>query len=251
VAVYSIIILKMAKEQYQIVFEDEYLIIANKAAGLLTIPDRYRPDLPSLYKHLQEAYGEIYIVHRLDKGTSGLICFAKDKETHRALNKQFEAREPIKKYYALVKGTPFHEEGTIEVGLSANTNGSTRVDIKRGKPSTTHYKMKEKFGTFSLLDVHILTGRTHQIRVHLQHIGHPLAVDELYTKKAAFYLSEIKRRKFNLKKETEETPLLARVPLHAYSLSLIHPVTKEPVLAEAEPPKDMRAALNQLRKWNK
>ncbi len=241
----------MAKKQYQIVFEDEYLVIVNKGSGLLTIPDRYRPDLPSLYKHLQTQFGEIYTVHRLDKGTSGLLCFAKDRATHKALSQQFEAREPIKRYYALVKGVPFHEDGTIDAGLASNSSGSIRVDVKRGKPSITNYEIAEKFANFSLLDVQILTGRTHQIRVHLQYIGHPLAVDILYTKKGELYLSEIKRKKFNLKKDAEERPLLNRVPLHAYSLSFKHPITKEEISAKADYPKDMRAVLNQLRKWNK
>lgn len=241
----------MAKQQYQIVFEDEYLVVANKSAGLLTIPDRYRLDLPNLYHQLQEVYGDIYIIHRLDKGTSGLICFAKDKTTHKAMSLLFESRKPIKKYYAIVKGVPFHSEGIINAGLSSNSGGSIRVDIKRGKPSVTNYNIKEKFVNYSLLDVQILTGRTHQIRVHLQYIGHPLAVDILYTKKEELYLSEIKRRKFNLKKGADERPLLRRVPLHAYSLSFQHPTTGETIQLTADYPKDMRATLNQLRKWDK
>ncbi len=241
----------MAKRQYKVLLEDEHLLIAEKESGFLTIPDRYRPDIPNLYNSLEKEYGEIFIVHRLDKGTSGVVCFAKTREAHRLLNLQFEGRKPLKRYYAIVLGTPFEMEGTIDVGLSPKKEGGMRVDIKRGKPSLTEYKVVESFGSFSLLEVTILTGRTHQIRVHLKHLGYPLAVDGLYTQKEALYLSEIKRKKFNLKKNTDERPLLTRVPLHAYQLILEHPITQAQIDIKSELPKDMRAILNQLRKWDK
>jgi 23S rRNA pseudouridine1911/1915/1917 synthase len=241
----------MAKKQYKILLEDEHLLIAEKESGFLTIPDRYRPDIPNLYNSLQKDYGEIYIVHRLDKGTSGLVCFAKTREIHRLLNIQFEERQPVKRYYAIVKGTPFYMKGTIDAGLSPNKEGGMHIDLKRGKPSVTNYKVIESFGGFSLVEATILTGRTHQIRVHLKHLGYPLAVDVAYTQKDALYLSEIKRRKFNLKKNTKERPLISRVPLHAYHLSFLHPVCDEKISVESDLPKDMRALLNQLRKWDK
>jgi 23S rRNA pseudouridine955/2504/2580 synthase/23S rRNA pseudouridine1911/1915/1917 synthase len=241
----------MAKKSYEIIYEDEHLLIANKFSGLLTIPDRFRPDIPNLYQELKKIYTNIYIVHRLDKGTSGLICFAKTKETHKLMSQQFEARKPEKHYYALVKGTPINPKGVIEAGLSPNTNGTMRIDLKRGKPSTTNYEVKESFASYALVDVQIMTGRMHQIRVHLKHLGHPLAVDVAYAQKRSLFLSEIKRKKFNLKKDTQENPLLSRVPLHAYSLSFEHPITQAKVAVECPLPKDMRAALNQLRKWNK
>ncbi|BDS11076.1 RluA family pseudouridine synthase [Aureispira anguillae] len=241
----------MAKKDYTVLLEDEHLLIVNKRSGLLTIPDRYRADIPNLYHKLQAVYGEIYIVHRLDKGTSGLICFAKTKEAHRLLSLQFEAREPVKRYYAIVQGVPFEKEGIIDVGLSPNKEGGMHVDIKRGKPSVTEYQVIEAFGQFSLVEATILTGRTHQIRIHFKHLGHPLAVDALYANKSELYLSEIKRKRFNLKKNTDERPLLSRVPLHAHSLKLLHPVTNEPIDINCEVPKDMRAILSQLRKWSK
>jgi 23S rRNA pseudouridine1911/1915/1917 synthase len=124
------------------------------------------------------------------------------------------------------------------------------VDIKRGKPSVTEYRVVEDFTHFSLIEAVILTGRTHQIRIHFKHLGHPLAVDALYANKEELYLSEIKRKRFNLKKNTDERPLLTRVPLHAHSLRLNHPITNELIEVNSEVPKDMRAILSQLRKWN-
>ncbi len=240
----------MTKKQFKVLFEDEHLLIANKNSGLLTIPDRYRPDLPNLYNSLKDDYGEVFTVHRLDKGTSGLVCFAKTRESHRLLNLQFEARLPLKRYFAILKGTPFHMKGLIDAGLTPNKEGGMRIDLKRGKPSQTEYKVVESFNNFSLVEATILTGRTHQIRVHMKHLGYPLAVDVTYSQKAALYLSEIKRKKFNLKKNSEERPILKRVPLHAHHLSLNHPVSKQNISVDCDMPKDMKALLNQLRKWD-
>lgn len=241
----------MAKKQYSIVFEDEHLVIVEKPSGLLTIPDRYLPEIPNLYNILQKDYENIFVVHRLDKGTSGLVCFAKTAEAHRLLSLQFESREPIKRYLAIIQGTPFEKEGVIDAGLSPNAEGGMHVDIKRGKPSVTAYKVLESFDNFSLVEATILTGRMHQIRVHFKHLGYPLAVDPLYTKKENLFLSEIKHKKFNLKKEEDELPILSRVPLHSYYLSFVHPITKEPITVNSDLPKDMQATLNQLRKWSK
>lgn len=240
----------MAKKDYTVLLEDEHLIIVDKRSGLLTIPDRYRTDIPNLYNILQVEYGEIYVVHRLDKGTSGLICFAKTKEAHRLLSLQFQAREPLKRYYAIVQGIPYEKKGVIDAGLSPNKEGGMHIDIKRGKPSVTEYEVVESFGQYSLVEATILTGRTHQIRIHLKYLGHALAVDPLYANKSELYLSEIKRKKFNLKKNTDERPLLTRVPLHAHYLNLKHPITEEVIEVKSEYPKDIRAVLNQLRKWN-
>ncbi len=240
----------MTKKKYQILWEDDHLALVNKPSGLLTIPDRYRADLPNLYNLLQEQYGEMYVVHRLDKGTSGIVCFAKTAEAHRLLSQQFEARTPVKQYYALVKGVPYDRVGKIEIGLSSKKEGGMRIDAKRGKPSITAYEVVEEFGHYALLQATILTGRMHQIRIHFKHLGHGLVVDPLYGSPDGLYLSEIKRKRFNLKRESDERPLLSRVPLHSYRLQLLHPISGETITQECPMPKDMRATLNQLRKWD-
>lgn len=245
----SIILSQMGKAKYDILLEDEDLLIVNKSSGLLSIPDRYRTDLPNLYHLLQQYCGEVYTVHRLDKGTSGVICFAKNRAAHRALSQQFEARTPTKRYQAIVQGVPFEPVGRIDAGLSPKKEGGMRIDLKRGKPSVTIYETLESFDGYALLEAYIETGRTHQIRVHFKHLGHPLVVDPLYANKETLYLSEIKRKRFNLKKDTEERPLLQRVPLHSYSLELTHPMTQQPIQVSCPLPKDLQATLNQLRKW--
>jgi len=240
------------KKYYELIYEDEDLVVVNKALKVLSIPDRYRPNLPNIYDLLKVKYGEIYVVHRLDKDTSGVICFARTAESHKLLNQQFQARETTKQYLALVKGLPFPEKGIVDAAIAAHPYKQGLMSIyAKGKPSITNYEVIEAFKQYSLVACSILTGRTHQIRVHLQYIGHPLAVDESYGGAKALYLSEIKRRKFNLSKGTDERPMLERVPLHAHVLILTHPKTHKKIEFKAEMPKDMRAIINQLRKWDR
>ncbi|MEM9547618.1 MAG: RluA family pseudouridine synthase [Bacteroidota bacterium] len=237
------------KRKPEIVFEDEHFLAVNKAAGLLTIPDRFRKDIPNLYDMLARDREELYTVHRLDKYTSGGLLFAKNKEVHKLLSQSFEARIPEKYYLAIVDGVPRENEGTIEQPLaeSMTTRGKMLVH-PRGKQSTTSYEVLQDFVKFSHLKVRIHTGRLHQIRVHLSHIGHPLMVDSLYGNRTEFFLSEIKGRKFRMKKDEEERPLLTRQPLHSHRLILPHPVTNNQLELEFEPPKDIRATLKQLEK---
>lgn len=237
----------------ELVFEDEDLIIVNKPAGLLSIPDRYNPNILNVYHTLLNQYEKVWIVHRLDRDTSGIMCFAKNEEAHVNLSRQFDKHTVVKTYHAIVEGRMTSETGTIDlpIGEHPGKRGTMRVDRQYGKPSVSCYRVLEAFKAYTYLEVEIETGRMHQIRVHLKAIKHPLAVDELYGTKTEFLLSSIKSR-YNLKKtEEQEQPLLARVPLHAYALTLDHPRTGERLTYTADLPKDMRAMLNQLRKWNK
>ncbi len=235
-----------------IVFEDEEIVIVNKPANFLSIPDRFKHDLPSVSKWLQQGREEIYTVHRLDKVTSGILCFAKTKESHKKLSKQFQERTVHKVYLALVDGIPMHETGTIDKPIAENMAQRGKMIVaKRGKPSLTTYKVVETFQNFSLVEAQIHTGRTHQIRVHFQFIGHPLAIDELYGRRTAFYLSEVKRNKYVQGKYQEERPLMSRSTLHAYKLTFNHPTTGEEMTFSADLPKDFSAVLKQLRRWGK
>ena len=238
-------------KKLDILYEDDELLIVNKPSGLLTIPDRYRKDIPNLLDQLKQSRPNLFVVHRLDKGTSGLICFAKNENAHKLMNDLFESRQIDKYYVALVKGVPSHQKGLIDAGLSPLAKGGMKVDMKRGKPSVTEYEVLETFGRYTFLQAKILTGRMHQIRVHMKYIGHPLLVDELYASNTEFYLSEVKRKKFNLKKDTVERPILTRVPLHAQRLKFIHPITAEQLEISCPLPKDIQAVLNQFRKWIK
>lgn len=187
----------MSRSSLEILKETEDFIAVNKPAGLLSIPDRDGDEI-SLKKILRDNYGEIYTVHRLDKNTSGIIVFAKNEATHKFLSQSFEERT-VEKYYAgIVKGTPSEKEKIIDAPIAQNTVKSTIMIIhKRGKDSVTEYKVLEEFGKYSLLQFRIHTGRTHQIRVHMQYTGYPIVCDELYGDGAQLLLYTIKK-KYNL-----------------------------------------------------
>ena len=228
-----------------IIFQDENLIAINKPSGMLTIPDRMGNI--SLKNYLQQSFGEIFTVHRLDKDTSGVVVFAKNEITHKQLSQLFEGREVEKYYLGLVIGKLAEPSGSIDAAIMEHpvTKG-VMVTNKKGKTSQTDYQVLETFRYFSWVQFQIHTGRTHQIRVHMKHLGHPIVCDEAYGDGKPILLSSLKK-KFNLsKKEEEERPILARLALHSYRLKFsLH--EKEFDL-EAPLPKDLKACLQQLRK---
>ena len=234
----------------EIILENDNFVVLNKPAGLLTVPDREQKEI-SLKQILNNKYGKIFVVHRLDRDTSGVIIFAKNDATHKYLSQLFEGREVQKFYTGLVHGTLPNKSGTIEAAITEHPVVKGKMVIHRkGKNSITDYEVQEEFGLFSWVKFQLHTGRTHQIRLHMQHIGHPIVCDELYGDGKPVLLSSFKK-KFNLsKKEEEEKPLLNRLALHSYQLIFKDTLGNEINLI-AEPPKDLRALFNQLRKWKK
>jgi len=232
-----------------ILFENDDFIVINKPSGLLSIPDRTQSE-PSLKDHLLEKYGSIFTVHRLDKATSGVIVFAKNEATHKHLSLQFEERSTRKIYNGLVIGQPAETKGVIEEPVTEHfSHKGMMMTADKGKPAITEYEMLEGFKQYTWMQFHILTGRTHQIRVHMKHLGHPIVCDEMYGDGKPVLLSSIKRR-FKLSKQEEgERPLLHRLALHAFQLNFKDIEGKEHQF-EAPLPKDLRALLQQLRKNN-
>lgn len=229
-----------------IIFENDAFVAINKPPGLLTIPDREGTE-PALKGILKRAYGEIFTVHRLDKETSGIVVFAKNEETHKALSKAFEGREVEKWYVGLVLGKPAAATGSIELPIIEHpVKKGLMTTNKKGKPSHTDYETLESFRFFSWMKFQIHTGRTHQIRVHMKSLGHPIVCDPLYGDGKAVLISSLKK-KYNLsQKEEEERPILSRLALHSWKLAFkLNGVSHS---LEAEPPKDLRALLQQLRK---
>lgn len=238
----------MRKKRFDIIFENEDYIIINKPAGMLVIPDRYDQSKPCLVKMLDEKNDGIFVVHRIDMDTSGAICFARNAESHKHLSQLFENNKVDKSYLAICGSTPTLESGKIDTPIKpSETNKGKMICHPKGKKALTHYTVKERFGTSCLLEVKIETGRTHQIRVHLSFISCPLIVDKKYGQSDAFYLSHLKRRKYNRKKEDVERPLMSRQSLHAWKLSFLDSKGNM-ITAEANMPKDFKAVLNQLRK---
>lgn len=242
----------MLKLEDILVKEEEEYIIINKPVGVLSIPDRFDPNRLNIFGYLKRIYPEIYSVHRLDKETSGILIYARTKEMHKYLSKEFEDRNVDKYYLALVNGIITDDSGLIDKKIDKDKFRPGRMIISNGgKESKTEYRVVERFNQVTLVEAKLLTGRTHQIRVHFQALGHPLLIDPDYGGKEAFYISSLKGRKFNLSKYLEEKPVMSRVTLHAWRLSFLLPQSGEVKTYEVEPPKDFRALVHQMRKWNK
>jgi RluA family pseudouridine synthase len=244
-----------------VLFEDEHLLALDKPAGLLTSPDRYDPQRPNLMKLLHHGIAEnkpwaierhlTYLsnAHRLDFETSGIILLAKDKPTLVALANLFGSEKPGKKYTALAQGNPPAENFEVDarIGPHPVKTGLMRVDPKSGKKSKTQFAVLERFSGWTLLRCVPLTGRTHQIRVHLRHAGFPIVGDELYGGRK-LWLSRLKPD-YRLKRGKEERPLISRVALHAEELTLPHPVTGAALTILAPWPKDLKVAVRYLQQY--
>jgi len=231
-----------------ILFENDAFIALNKPAGVLSIPDREGKE-PSLKIALREKYGNIFVVHSLDRDTSGVILFAKDETTHKYFSKIFEERTVEKIYQGIVQGIPPELKGSIDLPIAEHPAKPGLMTINRhGKTSLTDYEVLETVGPYSLLQFILHTGRTHQIRVHMQALGHPIACDDLYGDGQPIFLSKLKRNYKLSKTEEEERPILSRLALHAHLLHF-QDANGEFYTIEAPLPKDMRALLQQLRKW--
>jgi RluA family pseudouridine synthase len=229
---------------FTVIFEDEKIIAVNKASGISIGGDRYDESKERLDKLLEkELKIKIFTVHRIDKDTSGLVVFAKDKETHKYLSMAFENRNIQKKYIAIVHGRPSWKETICDLALVPNGNKKhmTIIDKYKGKKSLTKFILLHCSGNYSILEAIPETGRIHQIRVHSAAIGHPVVCDELYGKMNPVKLSSFKR---GWKGDPfEEKPLVSRLGLH--SLELILPDGKK---LEAPLAKEMSALISQLKK---
>ncbi|MFM2133571.1 MAG: hypothetical protein RL156_852 [Bacteroidota bacterium] len=240
----------MKKNSLTILFEDDDIVIVSKPSGLLSIPDRFKKDEPNVRRILEEKYGRIFVVHRLDRDTSGVMVFARTAAAHRHLSMQFEHHTIEKKYLAIVAGTVPKESIDIDIPLMPNPRvPGTMMPSARGKESHTTVRVLERFRVATYVECLLKTGRQHQLRVHCAAIGYPLLIDATYGRAAEFKLSQIKRR-YRLQKDTEEQPIMARTTLHAHSLSFIHPSSLQPCTFVSDPPKDFKALLTVLRKYS-
>lgn len=237
-----------SRPKIDILHADDHLLVVSKPAGLLSVPDRYAPDAPHLRAQLERSWGRLWMVHRLDRETSGVMVLARNEAVHQALNTQFSERTVEKGYHALVESEAAFNEETVALPLRVNADRQhrTRVDQRSGKPATTHLRLLERLSPYLLVEARPETGRTHQVRVHLAASIGPIVCDPLYGKHKPVLLSALKRN--YVPSRREERPLLARLGLHAASLRLTHPASEQPLLLEAPYPKDFSATLRQLRR---
>jgi RluA family pseudouridine synthase len=192
------------------------------------------------------------VVHRLDKETSGVMLFARHTAAQRHLSHQFQNNTVRKEYLALVMGRPTEESGEVDAPIGAHPTSSKKMAVLKhgGRPARTLWRVRQSFRNFTLLRVLPRTGKTHQIRVHLAHIGLPIAVDPMYNSHPGpLLLSQIKRG-YRAKRDEEERPLLARLALHAEKLRFVHLRGVDIELA-APVPRDMKATVNMLGKYDR
>jgi 23S rRNA pseudouridine1911/1915/1917 synthase len=227
-----------------------------KPAGLASVRERWNREAPTALSLLHREWLRKdpdaplpFVIHRLDKETSGLLLFGRDQATARALSEAFRHRRVAKEYFALVDGAPPEPAGEIELLLVPDPRRpeAMRVDPKRGKRSATSWETLEAFRGHTLLRVTPRTGRTHQIRVTLAHLGCPVVADPLYGSGQPLLLSRLKRG-YAPPRDHPEFPLLGRLGLHARALRFEDPAGGGEVVVEAEPPKDLRVALERLRR---
>ena len=232
-------------------FENSDLIAVNKPSGWLSIPDRHDAEIPSIRNWLEKKYPDVFVNHRIDRDTSGLLLFAKNEQSHKYYNQLFEQRLVKKFYIGLVAGSLNVAEGTISQPIEQHPTIPGKMRIGRnGKASITHFQVLEKFRGYTLVEFNLETGRTHQIRVHMQNMGHALVCDAVYGMADPILLSNLKK-KFKLSKEVEsERPLLDRLALHAHRIEL-KGQDGVPIQLEAPLSKDLEVALIQLRKFAK
>ena len=229
-----------------IAYEDAHLIVIDKPAGMVVHPANGNPDGTLVNALLHHCAGQLSgiggvarpgIVHRIDKDTSGLIVAAKSDVAHEGLARQFADHSIERAYHAIVHGQPLPPRGTVDAPLARSTSDRKKIAVSsadRAKRAVTHYRTLAPLNHATLIECRLETGRTHQVRVHMTHIGHPLLGDPVYGRTHQRHAATLKSLAFH------------RQALHAARLGFIHPVTGNPVRLESEMPEDMQQLFSRL-----
>lgn len=251
--------LSRAIRQTPILYDDDCLVAVDKASGLLTAPSHFDAPAPTLIEEMTKRLrrenrlapqARLFVAHSLEIEESGVVLFAKDKDTHKALSEIFAERQPSRAYCAIVHGQVASDAGSIDlpIGLAPGDRSRMVVRKRKGRASRTDFAVVERFVFHTYLRLYPLTERRHQMRVHLSAVGHPVAGDDLYGDGKGIFLSELKRS-YRAKPGQREAPLMGRLALHAAELRFCHPRGGQQVVIEAKPPKDFRATLRNMKRF--
>jgi 23S rRNA pseudouridine1911/1915/1917 synthase len=238
------------KSRPTVLFQNDSILAVEKPTGLLSIPDRYDAEKPSLAGLLLSEFPTARPLHRLDFETSGIILFCTLPEAFGWYSDQFEHRAISKTYTAITEGRFMSDGGVIDEPLFTQSTGHVVIS-KRGKASQTNWTLLQRFQHHSLVEANPLTGRTHQIRVHMASVGHPIVGDVIYGSKGPLFLSSLKgKHRYKLgKDEEEERPLISRIALHASGIRFTDFATGKEIRLECALPRDMSIALAKLRQY--
>ncbi|MCK4998659.1 MAG: RluA family pseudouridine synthase [Anaerohalosphaera sp.] len=238
-----------------IIHEDDDIIVLNKQSNLIVHPARgYKNGtlvngLVYYFRNNLSSVGEDYrpgIVHRLDRNTTGVMVVAKNDTAHWKLSRQFQERTTKKTYMAIVHGVPELDGDMINAPIGVNPRVREKMAVRAdGKESVSFYEVQEAFQGYSFVKLRLKTGRTHQLRVHMSYLRHPIVADDMYGGKVV-YPWQLENREAAV-----EEPVLARVALHAWRLKIKHPATDEEMEFVADLPGDIQHLLDELRKWRK
>ncbi len=203
----------------ELLYHDDHIVVANKPHDLLSVPGRGADNQDCLWHRLQRQYPTARIVHRLDCATSGVMVLGLDADSHRELSRQFHDRETSKRYIAVVSGVLRQQEGAVELPLRCDWDNRPRqmVDFDQGKKALTHYRVLEQLDDRARVELIPITGRSHQLRVHMQALGHPILGDRFYADSIALAQAD-------------------RLLLHAQQLGFNHPVSCQPMSIESPCP---------------
>ena len=243
-----------------VIFEDDWIVVINKPAGMIVHPGKgnYRGTLAGAlqfhFDRLSDVAGQLRpgIVHRLDRDTSGVLVIAKDNQVHHRLSRQFESRKVRKEYRAIVWGGVEFDSDYIETHVRVNPGKREKMMVcpegGNAREAVTFYEVIKRFDGFTSMRLLPRTGRTHQLRVHMQHLGHPIVADRLYGGRSKLLLSDVADAHTENAADDSDDPavLIARQALHAFRLEFSHPQTGEPLAFEAPPPADFACTLDAL-----
>lgn len=235
----------MKKKNFEdlVIFEDDDYLAINKPNGVSTLEDRAADS--HILLMAKDLFPNIQACHRIDKDTSGVLILAKNPDAYKHLSMQFQNRKVRKIYHAVVHGQTEYNNHLVELPLIVKNQGIVKWDSKSGKPSSTYFTTLQNFKSFSLLECNPITGRRHQIRVHLKYCNHSIVADSKYEGEH-IYLSQIKKK--YKPGQREEKPLIGRMALHANSITF-KTINEKDLTVEAPYPKDFQVLIKQLNKY--